>query len=199
MNKKALKTLEFDKIITTLSEFATCEGGLELCRNIVPMDNIDDIRTAQTETSDALVRVLRSGNLSFSGTRNILESLKRLEIGGTLGIGELLNISSVLKVTSRAKSFSRREESAKKDSIDYMFEALEPLTPLNTEINRCIISEEEISDDASPTLKNIRRHMKQANEQIHTQLNNLVNSQTTRTYLQDNVITMRNGRYCIPV
>ena len=199
MNKKALKTLEFDKIIATLSEFATCEGGLELCRNIVPMDNIDDIRTAQTETSDALVRVLRSGNLSFSGTRNILESLKRLEIGGTLGIGELLNISSVLKVTSRAKSFSRREESAKKDSIDYMFEALEPLTPLNTEINRCIISEEEISDDASPALKSIRRHMKQANEQIHTQLNNLVNSQTTRTYLQDNVITMRNGRYCIPV
>lgn len=199
MNKKSLQKLEFNKIIAELSEFATCEGGLELCQSITPMDNIDDIRTSQSETSDALIRILRSGSLSFSGTRNISESLKRLEIGGTLGITELLNISSVLKVTSRAKSFSRKEESAKKDSIDYMFEALEPLTPLNNEINRCIISEDEISDDASPTLKNIRRHKKQLNEQIHSQLNNIVNSQTTRTYLQDNVITMRNERYCIPV
>lgn len=199
MNKKALHTLEFDKIINTLSEFATCPGGFELCKNIEPMYDIEAIKNSQTETTDALVRILRSGSLSFSGTRNILESLKRLEVGGTLGIIELLNISSVLKVTSRAKSFSRREESAKKDSIDSMFEALEPLTPLNNEINRCIISEEEISDDASPTLRNIRRHMKLANEQIHNQLNSLVNSQTTRTYLQDNVVTMRNGRYCIPV
>ncbi len=199
MNKKALHTLEFDKIINTLSEFATCPGGLQLCKNITPLEDIEEIRNAQTETSDALVRILRSGSLSFSGTRDILESLKRLEIGATLGISELLNISSVLKVAARAKSFSRREESAKKDSIDYMFEALEPLTPLNNEINRCIISEEEISDEASPTLKNIRRHMKQANEQIHNQLNNIVNSQSTRTYLQDNVVTMRNGRYCIPV
>lgn len=199
MNQKSLHTLEFDKIINKLCEFATCPGGLELCKKIVPMHNIEEIKTAQQETSDALTRILRSGSLSFSGTRNILESLKRLEVGASLGIAELLNISSVLKVASRAKSFSRREESAAQDSIDYMFEALEPLTPLNNEITRCIISEEEISDDASPTLRNIRRHMKQANGQIHEQLNNLVNSSTTRTYLQDNVITMRNGRYCIPV
>ena len=199
MNKKALHILEFDKIINILCEFATCEGGLELCRQILPMTDIELIKASQTETSDALTRILRSGSLSFSGTRNILESIKRLEVGGTLSITELLNISSVLKVASRAKAFSRKEESAANDSIDFMFEALEPLTPLNNEITRCIISEEEISDDASPTLKNIRRHMKHANDQIHEQLNHIVNSQTTRTYLQDNVITMRNGRYCIPV
>lgn len=199
MNSKALHTLEFNKIIDKLCEFATCPGGLDLCRNIVPIYDIQEIKKAQSETSDALIRILRSGNLSFSGTRNILESLKRLEVGASLSITELLNISSVLKVTSRAKSFSRREESAADDSINYMFEALEPLTPLNNEITRCIISEEEISDDASPTLKNIRRHIKQANGQLHEQLNNIVNSSTTRTYLQDNVITMRNGRYCIPV
>lgn len=199
MNQKALHILEFDKIINNLCEFATCEGGLELCRSIVPMTDMELIKASQTETSDALTRILRSGSLSFSGTRNILESLKRLEVGGTLSTIELLNISSVLKVASRAKSFSRKEESAADDSINYMFQALEPLTPLNNEITRCIISEDEISDDASPNLKNIRRHIKNANDQIHEQLNHIVNSQTTRTYLQDNVITMRNGRYCIPV
>lgn len=199
MNKKALHILEFDKILNTLCEFATCPGGLALCRQITPSDNIEEIRSMQKETSDALTRILRSGSLSFSGTRDILESLKRLEIGGVLSISELLNISSVLKVAARAKSFSRKEESAANDSIDYMFAALEPLTPLNNEITRCIISEEEISDEASPVLKNIRRHIKQAGDQIHEQLNKIVNSQTTRTYLQDNVITMRNGRYCIPV
>lgn len=199
MNSKALHTLEFNKIIDKLCEFATCPGGLDLCRNIVPIYNIQEIKDAQRETSDALIRILRSGSLSFSDTRNILESLKRLEVGASLSITELLNISSVLKVTARAKSFSRREESAAEDSINYMFEALEPLTPLNNEISRCIISEEEISDDASSALKNIRRHIKQTNGQIHEQLNSIVNSSSTRTYLQDNVITMRNGRYCIPV
>ncbi len=199
MNKKALHTLEFDKILDKLAEFSTCPEGRVLCKNLLPVNDINEIRRMQSETTDALVRILRSGSLSFSGTRDIKDSVKRLEIGGTLGIAELLNISSVLKVASRAKSFSRREESAARDSIDYRFEALEPLTPLNNDINRCIISEEEISDDASPALKNIRRHMKLAGEQIHAQLNSIVNSQSAKTYLQDNVITMRNGRYCIPV
>jgi DNA mismatch repair protein MutS2 len=199
MNTKALHTLEFNKIIDNLCEFATCSGGLDLCKNLTPIYDIEAIRVAQRETSDALVRILRSGSISFSGTRNILESLKRLEVGAVLSISELLNISSVLKVASRAKSFSRREESATNDSIEYMFEAIEPLTPLNNEITRCIISEEEISDEASPALKNIRRHIRQINGQIHEQLNNIVNSSSTRTYLQDNVVTMRNGRYCIPV
>lgn len=199
MNKKAIHTLEFNKIIKEMSEFATCLEGQKKCLELLPLDNIEDIRLLQTQTTDALTRILRSGSLSFSGTRDIIKSLKRLEVGSTLGSGELLSISSVLKVAARAKSFSRLEESAANDSIEYMFEALEPLTNLNNEITRCIISEEEISDDASSTLKNIRRKMKQANEQIHTSLNSLITSQTTRTYLQDNVITMRNGRYCIPV
>lgn len=199
MNKRALHTLEFDKIVTILADYATCFGGRTICEHTEPCDNIEEIKQLQSQTTDALTRVLRSGSLSFSGTRDISESVKRLEIGSTLGITELLNISSVLKVAARAKAFSRKEESAAQDSIDYMFEALEPLTPLNNDITRCIISEEEISDEASPTLKDIRRHMKLAGEQIHTQLNNIVNSQSAKTYLQDNVITMRNGRYCIPV
>lgn len=199
MNKRALYTLEFDKIINILADYATCPGGRIICEHIEPLNDIEEIKKLQSQTTDALTRVLRSGSLSFSGTRDISESVRRLEIGSTLGITELLNISSVLKVAARAKSFSRKEESAAKDSIDYMFEALEPLTPLNNDITRCIISEEEISDEASPTLKDIRRHIKLTGEQIHTQLNNIVNSQSAKTYLQDNVITMRNGRYCIPV
>ncbi len=199
MNKKALHTLEFDKVINIMAEFATCPEGHNKCQNLLPLDNLEDIRNLQNQTTDALTRVLRSGSLSFSGTRDIVESLKRLEVGSTLGASELLNISSVLKVAGRSKSFSRKEESSANDIIDYMFEALEPLTNLNNEITRCIISEEEISDDASPTLKSIRRKMKQSNDEIHSGLNSLINSQTTRTYLQDNVITMRNGRYCIPV
>lgn len=199
MNKKCLQTLEFNKIINKLTEFATCEQGKVLCKNLVPFNDIDTIKQELQYTTDALTRILRSGSISFSGTRPILDSLKRLDVGASLGIIELLNISSVLKVTLRIKNFSRREESAGNDSINYLFETLEPLSQLNNEITRCIISEEEISDEASPTLKNIRRHMKLAGEQIHTTLNGLVTSQTTRTYLQDNVITMRNGRYCLPV
>ncbi len=199
MNKKAIHTLEFDKVINIMTEFSTCPEGRRKCGNLLPLDNLEDIRNLQTQTTDALTRILRSGSLSFSGTRDIVESLKRLEVGSTLGAGELLNISSVLKVAARAKAFSRREESAAEDSINYMFEALEPLTNLNNDITRCILSEEEISDDASPALKSIRRKMKQANDQIHSGLNSLINSQSTRSYLQDNVITMRNGRYCIPV
>lgn len=199
MNKKVLHTLEYDKIISQLSEFATCPGGERLCHELVPISDFSQIRVLQTQTSDALTRILRLGSLSFSGTRDILESVKRLEIGSSLSIKELLKISSVLKVAARAKSFSRHEEIDTNDSIDYMFEALQPLTPLNNDITRCIISEEEISDDASPALKNIRRRIKLAGEQIHTQLNHIVNSQSSKTFLQDNVITMRNGRYCIPV
>lgn len=199
MNNKALHTLEFDKILDRLAEFSTCPEGRTRCETLRPVTDIEQIRRLQTETADALVRILRSGSLSFSGTRDIRESLKRLEVGSSLGTTELLNISSVLTVASRAKAFARREESAGNDSIDYLFAALEPLTPLNNDISRCILSEEEISDDASPALKNIRRHMKLAGEQIHTQLNHIINSREAKTYLQDNVITMRNGRYCIPV
>ncbi len=177
MNKKAIHTLEFDKVINIMTEFSTCQEGRRKCGNLLPLDDLEDIRNLQTQTTDALTRILRSGSLSFSGTRDIVESLKRLEVGSTLGAGELLNISSVLKVAARAKAFSRREESAAEDSINYMFEALEPLTNLNNDITRCILSEEEISDDASPALKSIRRKMKQANDQIHSGLNSLIRSE----------------------
>lgn len=200
MNTRVLKTLEYNKIIEKLGECASSDLGKKLCKNLLPLSDIEEIQRQQQETSDALRRIHQQGNLSFSGLKEIGESLKRLSIGSVLGMGELLSISSVLNVTTRAKAYSRGEVTeGLEDSLDTMFEALSPLTPLNNQLKKCIISEEEMSDDASPTLKSIRRSMITTNDKIHSQLTSMVNSSSTRTYLQENVITMRNGRYCLPV
>lgn len=199
MNQKALTTLEYHKIITQLTEYAASAPGKELCRNLLPGTDYNEIIQAQTETSDAAARVRMKGSLSFSGIRDVRDSLKRIEIGSSLSIMELLSISSLLTVTARAKAYGRHEESEEfpDDSLDEMFRSLEPLTPVNTEIKRCILSEDEVSDDASPGLRRVRRSMKTINDKVHTQLNSILNS--SRTYLQDAVITMRDGRYCLPV
>ncbi len=199
MNQKACKTLEYQKIISQLTEYAASAPGKLLCHNLAPSTDYGQILRSQKETSDAVTRIRFKGNLSLAGIRDIRDSLKRLEIGSSLGIPELLSISSVLTVAARAKAYGRHEESEEyeDDSLDGMFRELEPLTPVNNEVKRCILSEEEISDDASPGLRRVRRSMKGINDKIHTQLNNILNS--NRTYLQDAVITMRDGRYCLPV
>lgn len=199
MNNKVLKTLEFHKIIDLLKEEAGSELGRKLCTELTPSTDLHEIKQLQQQTSDALTRIWQKGSVSFSGLHDIGESLKRLEIGSTLGMGELLRISALLKVANRVKAFSRREDADQTDSLDELFESIEPLTNLNKEIEKCIISEEEMADDASYNLKNIRRQMKITNDRIHSQLSNLVNSQSGKTYLQDALITMRDGRYCVPV
>lgn len=200
MNEKVLKTLEYNKIIDLLTEYATSESGRELCRKLKPMTDLEAIEDAQAKTRDALSRIFKKGSLSFSGLHNIGASLKRLEIGGTLGIEELLRIASLLEVAKRAKAYSRSDrEDTKADSLDELFDKVEPLTPLLDEIRRCIISEDEIADDASSILKNIRRSMKNINDKIRNQMNTMLNNTDTRNLLQDAVVTMRNGRYCLPV
>ncbi|MDO5337975.1 MAG: endonuclease MutS2 [Eubacteriales bacterium] len=199
MNEKAYKALEYTKIIDLLTEKASSPMGKELCRNLTPSCDIEEIRQRQTQTRDALSRIFQKGNVSFGSVKDIRGSLKRLEIGSALGIGELLAICALLENTARVKAYSRSDRGDETpDSLDAMFSALEPLTPLSTEIRRCILSEDEISDDASSALRQIRRSMKTVNDRIHSQLSSLV-SGSTRTYLQDSVVTMRNGRYCIPV
>ncbi len=198
MNEKALKTLEYDKIIDMLTQHALTPLGKKHCAELLPMDDIRAIRTAQTETNDALTRIYKQGSLSFSGTRDIRSSLMRLDAGGTLSAIELLNISSVLRVADRARSYSKKEhDDDPKDSLDDYFSGIEPLTQLYKEIDRCILSEEEMADDASPALKAIRRNMQTTRNRVKEQLNSVMNS--ARTYLQDSVITMRGGRYCLPV
>ena len=182
-----------------LTDKASSSMGKEICRKLEPSTDIDEIRHMQTQTRDALTRLFQKGNISFGSVKDVRGSLKRLEIGSSLGIGELLAICSLLENTNRVKAYSRSERGdSLPDSLDGMFEALEPLTPLTTEIRRCILSEDEISDDASSNLRQIRRNMKITGDRIHTQLSSLVNG-SARNYLQYSVITMRNGRYCIPV
>lgn len=199
MNQKAYKALEYYKIIDMLTDKASSFMGKELCRKLTPSTDLEEIRHMQTQTKDSLTRLFQKGNISFGSVKDVRGSLKRLEIGSALGITELLSICSLLENVNRVKAYSRNDRSdSLPDSLDGMFSALEPLTPLSAEIRRCILSEDEISDDASSTLRQIRRNMKAANDKIHTQLSSLV-SGSARNYLQDAVITMRNGRYCIPV
>ena len=198
MNTKSLKTLEYNKIIAQLETYASSPLGRDLCRNLVPSIDVHEIRQMQKETSDALTRVRQKGSISFTGLKDVGGSLKRLEIGSSLNITELLAISSMLTIAARAKAYGRHEDDDEyEDSLEEMFRLLEPLTPLNNEIKRCILSEDEISDEASLGLHKVRRSMKAINDKVHSQLNAILNS--NRTYLQDAVITMRDGRYCLPV
>ncbi len=199
MNDKALRILEYHKIINLLVDKASSAPGKELCQKLTPMTDIKQIEEAQQQTADAFTRLVKGGRIHFSGNKDIRFSIKSLEIGSALSAIELLKISASLACATRAKSYARTEHDEEiEDSLQAYFANLEPLTPLQNEINRCIISEEEIADDASPTLKHIRRSINLANEKIHNQLTNMVNG-SCRTYLQDAVITMRNNRYCIPV
>ncbi|MCM1125868.1 MAG: endonuclease MutS2 [Lachnospiraceae bacterium] len=199
MNAKVLKTLEYNKIINMLTERASSDPGRELCRDLVPMTDLDAISLAQTQTADALSMLFAKGSTSFGGNKNISASLRSLEIGSALSAPELLHIASLLDNVSRIKSYGRSsKEDEKETSLTEYFHALEPLTALANEIHRCILSEDEIADDASPGLKHVRRSMALTNDRIHSQLASMLNG-SFRSYLQDAVITMRDNRYCIPV
>ena len=199
MNQKTLDKLEFPKIINMLEERASSPGGKQMCRRLKPMTDLQKITAAQEETAAAFTRIVKKGQLSFSGCYSVNESLKRLEIGSALNAAELLRIGKLLKTAARVKSYGRHDtvdEAA--DCLDGYFDQVTPLAPLAGEIERCILSEEEISDDASPRLKQIRRSIDQMNDRIHSTLNGLLNG-SLRTYLQDAIITMRGDRYCLPV
>ena len=199
MNAKVLRVLEYDKVIRMLEEKATSAPGRELCRALVPMTDLSEIEAAQEETAAALARIFRKGSISFGNNRPLGMSLRSLEIGSTLSAPELLGIAGLLENAARVKNYGRQEKDDEAaDCLTEDFQFLEPLTPLSSEIRRCILSEEEIADDASANLKRIRRSMVSVGEKIHSQLNSMVNG-SARTWLQDSVITMRDGRYCIPV
>lgn len=199
MNQKTLTKLEFDKIISRLEEEAGSFRGRQLCRRLKPMTDLQKIDTCQEQTAAAFTRIVRKGRISFSDAAPVEESMKRLEIGGALGVSELLRICRLLANAARAKSYGRHDtQEDASDCLDVFFDQLEPLTNLTTEIERCIISEDEISDDASSTLKHIRRGIGSINDRIHSTLSGLVNG-SLRTYLQDAIITMRGDRYCVPV
>ncbi|GAB6954669.1 endonuclease MutS2 [Mediterraneibacter glycyrrhizinilyticus] len=199
MNQKTLLKLEYNKIITLLEEQAASFRGRQLCRKLKPMTDLERIDTFQEQTAAAFTRIVKKGRLSFGDAFPVEESMKRLEVGASLGSGELLRICKVLQNAGRAKAYGRHDtQDELADCLDAYFDQLEPLTLLSNEIERCIIAEDEISDDASPALKHIRRSIAGINDKIHATLNNLVNG-ALRSYLQDPIITMRGDRYCVPV
>ena len=200
MNKKAYQTLEYYKITERLAAHAASAGGKKLCLALEPMQSLEQITAAQAESADALSRVYRRGSLYLAGAKDVRASLKRLEVGSSLNILELLDICTLLETAGKAKQYARQNDGREEepDSLDPLFSALEPCAPLSQEIRRCILSEDEISDDASPALRSVRRSIRTANDRIHSTLSGMVNG-SARSYLQDAVITQRNGRYCIPV
>jgi len=200
MNEKTLHTLEYDKIIKQLENLAFSPAGKEYCRHLLPHNDREWIETAQRETSDALTHILTQGEISFNGISDIRPALKRLRTGSVLGTGELLAISALLNTAGRIKNFFRQslnDDGQTGDSLNERYGLIEPLFPLMQEIRRCILAEDEIADDASPGLAQTRRRLKAAGDRIHEQLNNILNN--SRSMLQDAIITMRNGRYCLPV
>lgn len=202
MNEKALRTLEFNKIIDILASLAGSSMGKDLCRNLKPSNDIDEIRKGQEETTDALSRLFRKGSCSFRGVYDIRPSIKRLEIGASLSAKELLQVASVLDTSLRVRSYgisAENEEDIGEDSLSYYFSSLEPLSFIKKEIARCIIGENEFADDASPGLKHIRRSINNAHNKIQEQLNKIMIAASNKNILQDNIITMRGGRYCLPV
>lgn len=200
MNQKVLKTLEYDKIIHILTDFATSELGKDYCAQLTPMSDEGAILSAQEQTNDALTRIRRRGNVSFFGLNDISGPLARLKMKGTLGTGELLSIARLLETTKNARDYGvSAEPDDEPDSLEALFGSLIPIEDLLHEIKRCIISEEEINDEASSTLRSIRRGMKQTNQKIHSQLTTFISSASNQDKLQESIVTMRNGRYCIPV
>lgn len=201
MNEKVLHTLEYNKILDQLTEYAFSADARSRCQKLRPITDRAQIEQLQQQTSDALSRLFKYGSLSFSGVTDIRDSLKRLEIDGALSAIELLRVCSLLESAKRAKAFARSQDDSDQpdDSLTSLFAGIEPLTPLCDEIRRCILSEDEIADDASSTLHSIRRSMRGMNDKIRAQMNSMINNTTTRSYLQDTVITMRDGRYCLPV
>ncbi len=199
MNKKGLQILEYYKIISMLSEKASSEPGKALCEKLYPSTDLEEIEEVQQETEDALSRLFVKSSISFGGNKDLSFAVKSLEIGSTLSISELLKIANMLENVARVKNYGRPErDDTPADALTGYFDLLQPLTPLSNEIRRCILSEEEIADDASPTLKHLRRQMTIVADRVHTQLNSMLNG-STRSMLQDAVITMRNNRYCLPV
>lgn len=200
MNQKVLRTLEYNKIVEQLAEYAFGADTKERCLSLLPSTSLSEITNAQQQTKDAMNRSLKKGRLDCSGIKPLSSAIRRVEIGGTMNIEELLGLCKLLETARRVKAYSRKErEDIPSDSLSELFDGLEPLSPLCDEIRRCIISVDEISDDASSNLKSIRRSIRSTGDRIHGQLNQMLNNQNVRNCLQDFVITMRNGRYCLPV
>ena len=201
MEEKTLSKLEFHKIRSMLAEYAASENAKEACLKLSPSVNLFEIRRWQDETDEALRYLYAKGAPSFFGIKDIRGSVGRTAIGACLTMGELLDIASLLSAVLRVKGYGSRENSFQGDfpQLDPRFEGLTPVRSLEEEIRRCVLSEEDLYDTASPKLHKIRKEITTQESRIQSQLQNMVHSEAYKGYLQDNIVTMRGGRYCLPV
>lgn len=200
MNEKALRTLEYEKIIQKLVGYAVSPMAKERAAALQPSSAISDIAIWQQETTEATVMALKKGSPSFGGFHEIRPQLKRASMAGVLSVAELMAIGEFAYVCRKVKNYARKEN---KDEVyprlDEYFDLIIPLDKLENEISRCILSETEIADDASAGLRSVRKEIKISNDRVKDHLNSVINSSAYRNMLQDFVITIRNDRYCVPV
>jgi len=202
MYKKSLKILEFDKIKVLLMNKAESSLGKELAKDLTPLTDYNSIDGLQQETEEALTLLIKRGSPPLYGIHSIKYELKRLEIGGSLSPSGLLKISDSLRVARALKSYmkdSQEDKYSRYSRIEGLIYELKTYKYIEDEINNAIINENEISDNASQNLKNIRRQMISKNDSIRDKLSSIINSQEHKKFLQDSIVTMREGRYVIPV
>lgn len=199
MNKKVYHTLEFDKIVEMLSSCASSDKGREYCSLLSPITDIEKIRKRQKETEDAFSRIIKSGCPSFSGVKSLDNMKARLSAGGTLNESEFLRIGSLLSYADSLIRFDRSTSpDSGRDSLSDYFHSLSPVSDLKAEIEKNIVSEDDIADDSTPLLRDIRRRIGSFSDRIRQEMNHLLTG-SAREYLMDSVVTERDGRYCLPV
>ncbi|MCR4838529.1 MAG: endonuclease MutS2 [Eubacterium sp.] len=199
MNKRTLRVLEFQKILEMLAAHATSQGAKKRCLRLVPRKDLTEIVQLQAETRDASRRWEEYGSVGFSGVRELAEQLRLLEMGSPLNQRELLDVASVLETADQVQAYGARREAQEPDTLTDRFASLLPVRDVSTEIRRCILSEEDMADDASLNLKKIRKEILTCGSQLHQQLEKIVKREADKGTLMDALITMRGGRYCIPV
>lgn len=198
MNSKALNILEYNKITEMLSAQAASSKAGKILKRLRPMTDISSIREALAETGEAVDVIVRKGNIPLGQPYDIEESLTFARKGGSLTMRQLLQILYNLKVASNIITFLK-SDLPPLPVTDGIREVIATFPRLAENIDRCILSEDEMADSASPELKNIRRSIARQNDAIRNRLNNILNSADNRTYLQDSIVTIRDGRYVIPV
>ena len=199
MNSYALKVLEYDKIIEMLVQEAMTQGGREMASELLPYDSEHVIREERDFTGEAVSLILHKGPLPTGGFCDIKRHLSLANKGGSLTMKELIEVGRDISVAKDIISFMKSDELPEMPLIRGMTELIVDIPYLREEIDRCIISEDEMADSASPKLKDIRRNIARQNEAIRAKLAKMITSSETKSYLQDAIVTMRDGRYVIPV
>lgn len=199
MNQKALETLEYKKIIAQLKREMGSAASAKLADELTPLTSEKIIKEELRSTTEAVDLIVRKGPLPTGGLYDIREALLLAKKGGSLTMRQLLEVQNVLGISSEVVAFMHDDALPELKYIGEMVDLIVEFTALEKEISRCILTEDEMADNASPKLKDVRRSIHQQNQAIKNKLSRIITSSSNKTYLQDAIVTMRDGRYVIPV